>query len=461
MAEAKREFKKVLKSRDVVLFTVCAILLVDYLAASASLGAQAISWWVIVAIFFVIPYGLIIAELGTAYPSQGGLYVWVLKAFGRRWAARTTWFYWVNVALWMPAVYLEFAGMFSQLFWPDLGLWEKILMAIGMTWVTVWIGCQTLDIGKWIPNIGALVKVIIILLVGIGGIWYASKHGVANEFSWKTIRPSWGAGLAFLPVIIYNVLGFELICGAGSEINNPVKSIPRAIFISTFVVIGLYLFATIGILLALPVKDIGLIQGLIDTLRRLYGGGSWGEGFVTFIGVGIILTFLANMVTWTLGANRSAAEAARAKELPAIFGKLHPKHNTPVGAFILTGLVSTGVVCLYGLMATSAVSLFWTIFAFASVILLFPYLLVFPALLRLRSKDPDRPRPFRVPGGRVGAWLVVLCSLFFIVQGIVLFIFPPDKPLKLDYTGSILGGIILTIVVGELLVRRAIKGSKD
>ncbi len=84
---------------------------------------------------FFIPYGLITAELGTTYPEQGGLYIWVRNAFGERWAARTTWLYWINVALWMPSVYVLFAGMFAQLFIPDLSLWGQIAIGVLMTWV--------------------------------------------------------------------------------------------------------------------------------------------------------------------------------------------------------------------------------------------------------------------------------------------------------------------------------------
>ena len=65
---------------------------------------------------------MITAELGTAYPDQGGIYSWVRRAYGERWASRTTYWYYVNVALWMPAVFLLFTGIFCQLFvskWAD------------------------------------------------------------------------------------------------------------------------------------------------------------------------------------------------------------------------------------------------------------------------------------------------------------------------------------------------------
>jgi amino acid transporter len=101
---------------DVTLFTVSAMLVVETLTASAAIGTKTIAWWILAIVLFLVPYGLITAELATAYPTQGGIYVWVKQALGGRWAARTTYWYWVNVALWMPSVFLLFAGVFCQLF---------------------------------------------------------------------------------------------------------------------------------------------------------------------------------------------------------------------------------------------------------------------------------------------------------------------------------------------------------
>jgi len=98
---------------SLALFSLCAVIVVDTLTASASIGVSSIGWWILTLVVFVIPYGLITSELSTTYPGEGGIYDWVKKAFGYKWAVRTTWFYWINVGLWMPAVYIMFAGMFS------------------------------------------------------------------------------------------------------------------------------------------------------------------------------------------------------------------------------------------------------------------------------------------------------------------------------------------------------------
>ena len=81
---------KTLRKTDMVLFTVSAILLLDTLAAAASIGSSSIFWWLFLGIVFFVPFAMICAEMGCAYPEQGGIYAWVRDAFGERWAARVT-----------------------------------------------------------------------------------------------------------------------------------------------------------------------------------------------------------------------------------------------------------------------------------------------------------------------------------------------------------------------------------
>ncbi|WP_298003388.1 MULTISPECIES: APC family permease [Anaerolinea] len=447
-------FKKTLRRFDMILFTVAAILVVDTLAPAAAIGPSAVSWWIITLIFFFIPYGLITAELGSTYPEQGGIFAWVRRAFGETWAARVTWLYWVNVALWMPSVYILFAGMFSQLFFPDMALWGQIGIGILMTWITVWIGIIALDVGKWVPNIGAILKITIILVIGLGAFHYASKHGVANDLSLRALLPTWDAGLAFLPVIVFNFMGFELMSGAGEEMENPQQDVPVAIITAGMLIAVFYLLGTLGMLMALPLDQLGLISGIIDTLRILLGESAIGNGLVTLLGIGALYTFLTNMVVWTMGANRSAAEAANEGVLPAVFGRLHPVNKTPLGAYLITGVISTAVIILYGFFAATAEDLFWSLFAFSSIVFLLPYLIMFPSFLKLRLTDTTSPRPYQVPGGISVAWILTALCEVFIAQAILFFVWVPGQPIDWQFAIPVVAGVIVTLIVGEVLVAR-------
>lgn len=442
------EHEKVIGKKDIVLFCISAILLLDTVAAGAAIGASSIFWWVFLGLVFFIPFSLISAELGCAYPDQGGIYAWVRRAYGSRWASRVTWSYWVNVAVWCPAIYILFAGIFKQLFWPEMSLMGQMLIGVGLTWLTVLVNTITLDIGKWVPNVGAVVKLVVFAAVIVGAALHFAENGAANEISMATLTPNLGDGLQYLPVIIYGMLGFELICAGSDEIRNPKKSVPMGILISGLIIIALYILATVAVLTAIPVAGINLVEGLVDTLMLFFGGNDLGVIFVMILAVGTLYTFFSNGVTWALGSNRAAAEAATDGELPAFFAKESEKHGTPVGAAVALGVASTVILVLYGLLAGSNEELFWSLFAFSGVIFLIPYVAMMFAYLKLRRDEPNRDRPFQIGGP---SWLPSLLAgvcAFILCVTIILFAYIPGDGVQ----WPVLCGSIVLLVIGEIIV---------
>lgn len=451
MMENPGQHTKTLKLKDLTLYTVSAILLLDTLAATAAAGASSIFWWLFLGVIFFIPFGMISAEMGTTYPEQGGIYAWVRDAFGRRWASRATWCYWVTNALWCPAIFILFAGIFSQLFAPDLPLNWQIGIGIALSWITVLINVLTLNVGKWIPNIGAILKIVIFLSVIIGGVIYTQEHGMANEITLETLKPSWSNSLQYIPLIIYGMLGFELMSSSSEEMLDPARDIPRAILLSGLIIFSLYCLGTIAVLAAIPAQDINLVEGLMDTLNLFFNQSASGQAFTLILGVAALYTFFSNGVTWAMGSNRSMAEAAIEGELPRFLGWKHKTHGTPIGASVTLGIVSTIVLLLYGFMAGSSEDLFWSLFTFSAVIFLLPFIGMMLAFLKMRQIDAKRSRPFKVPGNRITATIITFNCVSVLILAIALFIYTPGEGVQ----WPVLIGTIFALVIGELLIRFA------
>ncbi len=459
-ATAAPVLERVLGRADLVLFTVCAILTIDTLASSAAMGVAWFSWWLITMTVFFIPYGLITAELGSAWPGEGGVYVWVREAFGPWWGSQAAWMYWINNAYWIPSVYLIFAGTFSQIFLKTHSPWQDAGIAIALTWVTVAIGIVRLDVSKWVPNLGAVVKALIFFALGILGL-SALFHGKkpANDFSPSAFLPKWNDTLAYLPALLYSTFGFELMSSAGAEMRDPRRDVPRVILWSGALIAILYSFAIGGILFAVPIEKLSIVTGTWDALAVL--GKEWGRAgdtVVFLLGLGFLYACVANVVTWSLGANRVAAVAAEEGVLPAALGRLHPRFKTPHLAFVAMGLVSTVLLIGGALLSNSQSNIFWMTFRLSALFLLLSYLLVFPAFLVLRQRRPDQPRPYRLPGGRGAAAIAAWVCTLYIFGACVLFFVPSptsQEPLK---ESLILGAATLvTIVLGILLVPRGRK----
>lgn len=445
------QHKPTLRQRDIVLFTVSAILLLDTLTAAASVGAPSVVWWIFLGIIFFIPFAMICAEMGCAYPEQGGIYAWIRDGYGGRWASRATWCYWVNTAVWMPAIYILFAGVFKQMFMPDLSLGGQIGIGIALTWLAVVVNVVTLDVGKWIPNLGAALKVLIFLAIIIGAGIYVQDHGMANPLTLETLKPDWGNSLQYIPAIIYGMLGFELVSAGAEEMKDPARDVPRSILISGTIIILLYLFGTMAVLAAIPAGDINLVEGLIDTLRLFFGDTAAGKTLVMALGIGALYTFFSNGVTWALGCNRAAAEAAMEGELPKIFALEHPSLGTPIGAAVLMGLVSTLVLGLYGFMSGSNEDLFWSLFAFSAVIFLLPYQGMLLTFMKMRRVDADHPRPYRVPGNTMLANAAASVCMAILGLSIVLFMYTPGKGPEI----AVMIGVVVTLAIGEVVIRFA------
>lgn len=86
---------------DMVFYLICTVVTLDTIAAVASDGAQGFTWLLFLAVFFFLPYAPSIAELGSAFPQEGGPYVWTRLAFGRPLAAVNSVIYWVSNPIWV------------------------------------------------------------------------------------------------------------------------------------------------------------------------------------------------------------------------------------------------------------------------------------------------------------------------------------------------------------------------
>jgi amino acid transporter len=453
VADSTLHHIKTLGVRDMTLFTVSAILLLDTLAASASIGVSSITWWVLLGFLYMIPYGMISAELGTTFPEQGGIYAWIRDTFGKRWSTRLSWLYWLNNVLWISSVLVLFSGIFAQMFFPDMSLAMKLGIAISLTWIVVFITILSLRIGKWIPNIGALIKLVAFLALIAGGIAYATGDGVAlaNEFTLYDFVPEWGSSLQYISTIIYGMLGFELMSSAAEEMKNPRRDIPRAVFWSALIVFLMYVLGTFAILAAVPVGEIDLVEGLVDTFRILFGDSQLGHAAALALGTCVLFTFFSNSVTWSIGCNRSAAEAAIDHELPSFLGISHKKYGTPLGAAVALGVCMTVVLLGFGAMAGSNEELFWKLFAASAVIYMLPYIGACLAFYRARTKYPDRPRPYKAPGGNGVALLMTTICSTILGLSIILFMYVPGE--GVDWLIVIVS--VASIAIGEVAIRYA------
>lgn len=437
--------KKKMGLSGIVFFILSGLIGIDALAPAAAVGPSVFGWWAIVVLLFVVPYVLMVCELSAAYPGEGAIYDWTLQAMGRKNAARVSWYYWINVPFWIPAVFLVCVGMFSELFFPDMSTWTMIFICIAMVWAAIFVVNASLDIGNLVNTLGGLSKVGILIALAAGGyMLLADKGAPVAEITLESVKPTMGESFKYAPTLIYMFLGVETIACMGDSVEKPSRNIPLGVFIAMAIIILLYWVATGAMIMAIPAEDLSLVGGIVQTLQILFGGSAAGDTIVVVLTLFAAIGLFTYIIPWIMAASRAAKEAADAGEMPAIFAKMN-KHDSPVGANTLTGIVATFALIVYGFMAGNAEDLFWSLFAFSSFLLFCTYFFFFISFVKLRKMDPDTPRPFRVFGGDTVAFYIALVPSLVIAFGCALFVFPDILSGEIDWNYS------LTVLVSVLV----------
>ena len=217
--EEKAKLQKHFGRFDIFFFLICTLVGLDTLGAVSNDGAQAFTWLVFLAVFFFLPYALLAAELGSTFREEGGAYIWVKLAFGRFVAAIDAVLYWLSNPIWLGGSLTILAvTTFSDFFTPLDGVW-KYLFAAGFIWFAVWAAILSFSVGKWIPTIGAWVRICVLSFFVVTVVLYGISNGV-HGVSGGDFKPTWAIFIAAVPVLFFNFVGFELPNAAGDEMKD-------------------------------------------------------------------------------------------------------------------------------------------------------------------------------------------------------------------------------------------------
>ena len=196
---------------DAILSVITVVFVAEAAAPAAAIGNSQFFWWIFLIIAFLLPYGLVVSELGTTYDDEGGLYDWVRRAFGDKWASRVSWYYWINFPLWMASLAILFPETIMLITGVELGLLPSLLIELAFIWIVVFLSFSKVSDSTWILNLAAVLKVGIALVLGCLGIWFGVTYGFANDMSPETFLPAFDTNsLTYLvhhPVQLHGLRG--------------------------------------------------------------------------------------------------------------------------------------------------------------------------------------------------------------------------------------------------------------
>jgi putative glutamate/gamma-aminobutyrate antiporter len=429
MNDNSRQPRRILGVFTLAMIATAAILSLRNLPLTANYGIGSIFFFAIAGLAFFIPTALVAAELATTWPETGGLYAWITEAFGPKFGFLATWLEWIMNTVWNPTILAFIAATFAYVINPELvhNRWFMVSIMMIVFWGSTLVNFLGMRASGIISSVGVIAGTIIpgALIILFGIAWMVMGNPSQISFAPEHLVPAMKLdNFTFFAGVLLGLAGIEVAAFHASEAKNPQRDYPKAILIATVLILALFILGTLSIAIVVPKQDISLVAGLMqamDVFLKALGIGWAAKIFGILLAVGAI----AMMSTWLVGPSQGLLAAARHGGLPPLLRRVN-KNHMPVPVLIGQALIGTFLSALFLFMPTVSSS-YWLLTDLTAKLTAIIYIIMFTAALRLRYSQPNTPRPYRVPGGKVGIWIVggigILASLFALFVGFV----PPDQ----------------------------------
>jgi len=443
---------------DVLLFNIATVLGPRWVAAAAHNGTSSISLWILAAVLFFVPMALVINELSSRFPEEGGLYVWSKEAFGDFHGFVAGWTYWVYTIFYFPGLLLASTSMSAYVIGgkgAELAQDRTYLLvgSLGLLFIAVMLNIIGLNVGKWLQNAGGVSTYLpLLILVAIGGVIWL-KHGSVTHFTLSNIMPTWNWDTVnFWSQIAFAFTGLELVSAMSGEIREPRRTLPRAALTAAALIAAMYIVGTLSVLALVPAGDVDPKSGVFHAIT--VGSVALKIGFVGVLAALLVTIGNAGGVGSTVaGIARVPFVVGIDRYLPKAFGKIHPRWKTPYVSIIVQAIASALVLLLSQINETTR-GAYQAVIDITIILYFIPFLYMFAAAIKLAGR-PDRmanPHAVLVPGGKTGVWIA--CSLAFSVTllSIIVSVFPPgDSSNRKLFLIKVVGTTVLAVAVGLIL----------
>ena len=446
---------------DVLLFNIATVLGPRWIAAAAHNGTSSISLWVIAAVFFFVPSALVINELSSRFPHEGGLYVWSKEAFGDFHGFVAGWCYWIYTVFYFPGLLLASASMSAYVIGESGARLEHdrtflLLVSLGLLLVAVVLNIIGLNVGKWLQNAGGTCTYLpLLLLVGVAGLLWL-RHGSVTHFNFSGVLPTWNWDTVnFWSQIAFAFTGLELVSAMSAEVRDPQRTLPRAVYGAGVLIAAMYVVGTLAVLVLVPAADVSVTSGVFHAIT--VGSIALKVGFFGILAAVLVTVGNAGGVGSTVaGIARVPFVVGIDRYLPAAFGKIHARWRTPYVAILVQAIIS-GFVLLASQINQSTRDSYQELVDAAIILYFIPFLYMFAAAISLsgRKDRADSKQVVLIPGGIAGVWIVSGVAFLITLLSIALSVFPPgESSNRLAFLFRTLLWVIGALAVGLTLYWR-------
>lgn len=372
-----------------------------------------------------IALALIFSWLCSKFPKTGGPCVYVQEAFGPVAGFFTGWTYWVISWVSTTVLFVASVGYLSPLLGHPSAI-TRLIMELGLLFFLTWLNLRGVVAAGRAEFVLSLLKVVPLIVMPIIALFYFDSKNFIYDPS-KMVETDLSSILSSVALLtLWGFIGLETATTAAGSVNNPAKTIPRAIVLGTASVAILYFFNSLAIMGLLPGPELVNSKAPYADAAQAIFGGSW-HLMVSAIAA-VVCIGTAN--AWTLSAGQAALGLADDGLLPVFFAKRN-RHGAPV-----VGLMSSciGIAPILVLTANeNLVAQINMIIDFSVTAFLFVYLACVLSFFKLMFKTAEKSILY-IAAGVISAafclwvlaetpWHIIAIASLFGVSGLPVFFY--------------------------------------
>jgi amino acid transporter len=354
-------------------------------------------------VIWAVPTALMVSELSSALPDQGGYYVWVTRGMGSFWGYQEAWLSLAgsvfDVAIY-PTLFVSYLG--HLLPWMTAG-WRGTSLAIALVAAAAaWNLMGAKSVGDSCVGMGVVLLAPFAVLTVYGFLHRGAPAAGAVPLHHVDL-------LGGILVALWNYMGWDYASTVANEVDRPQRTYPLAMAGAVALVALTYVLPVGAVAITGLDANRWSTGGWADIAKAVIPGASVGQTMAVLITVGGMLGAWGTLNAQTMQYSRLPAVMADDGLLPRIFSRRRPASGAPTVAIV--SCAAAWMVCLQ--------------LSFVKLVVLdvlltgLSLLLEFAALVALRIREPELPRPYRIPGGLAGAVGVGLLPLALLVLTMV------------------------------------------
>ncbi len=435
---------------SLTMITVGSVDSIRNLPATALFGSQLIAFFIMGALFFLLPTALVSAELASGWAKQGGIYIWVKEAFGKKAGFLAIWLQWIENVIWYPTILSFVAGTIGYLINPTLAsnpyfLW---LVIVASFWGATFVNLRGMSSSALFSNVCAISGLLIPMsfIIGLGAAWIVGGNPLQVQFDAQSLSPHWSDKSMWvsLTAIMMSFCGIEIATVHANDVNNPQHAFPKALIYSVLIILSTLILGSLAIAVVLPQHDINLVAGIMQAFDAFFAKYHL-SALMPVVALMLVMGGLGGVSNWIIAPTKGLLVAAEDGNLPLSFQRAN-RHGAPVVMLFAQAIIVTVLSALF-LFMPSVNGSYWLLTALAAQLYMLMYLMMFAAAIKLRLSAPDHPRAFKIPGGMLGMGLVAGVGIIGALATLAVSFIPPE-----DINVGSVSRYEFTLILGLILM---------